>query len=92
MTEVATKEHSVSSVLVFKWHCRFSDGQDSLEEQEGCGRKKKMYGATIVTSIHNVLAGLRQTTKELVQRFDIGYDTIHRILTEILQMSNIILS
>ena len=49
MTELTTREHSVSSALVFKSHRRFSDGQDSLEEQEGRRRKKKMYGATIVT-------------------------------------------
>ena len=92
MNEVTTRENSVSNALVFKWHCRFSDGQDSLEEQEGRGRKKKKtYGATIVTSIHVVLVLDRRLTI-MVQRFDMGYGTIHRILTELLQMLKIILS
>ena len=72
---------------------RFSDGQCSLEEQEGRGRKKTTYGATIVMSIHDVLVSDRRPTiRELVQRLDMGYGTIHRVPTEILEISKIILS
>ena len=77
---------------MFKWYHRFSDGQDSLEEQEGRERKKKTYGATIVTSIRDALvADRRLTIRELVEWFDMGYGTIHQILTETLQTSKIIL-
>ena len=82
----------MSRALVFKWHRRFADGQDSLEEQKGRGRKKQ-YGATKVTSIRAALdADRRLTIRELVERFDMGYGTIHRVLTEDLQMSKVILS
>ena len=47
----------MSRALVIKSHRRFSDGQDSLEEQEGRGRKKR-YGPTIVTSIRDVLVAV----------------------------------
>ena len=30
-----------SRALVFKWHCRFADGQSNLEEQEGRAGKKE---------------------------------------------------
>ena len=81
-TALTTREHSVSRALVFKWHRRFSDGQDSLEEQKGHGRKgKKTFGATIVTSIHDVLVSDRRLAiMELVQRFDLSNGTIQRIL------------
>ena len=46
-----------------------------------------------VTSIREALdADRRLTIRELVERFDMGYDTIYRVLTEDLQMSKVILS
>ena len=63
MTEVTTREHSVSSALVFKLHRRFSDGQDSLEEQEGRGRKKKNVRRDD-SDVNSRCAGLRQTTDD----------------------------
>ena len=56
-------------------------------------RRQKQYGAMIVTSIHEAHAANRRLTiSELIERFDMGYGTMHRILTENLQMSNVILS
>ena len=55
--------------------------------------KKKQYDAMIVTSIREALASDRRLTiRDLIERFDMGYDTMHRILTEDLQMSKAILS
>ena len=34
MIEQTKREHLVSRALVFKWHCRLADGQNTLEEQE----------------------------------------------------------
>ena len=42
MIEQLKMEHLVSRALVFKWHRRFADGQDSLEEQEGRAGKKEI--------------------------------------------------
>ena len=41
MTDQTTREHLVNKALVFKWHRRFADSQDSLEEQEGRAGKKE---------------------------------------------------
>ena len=47
--------------LCFKWHHRFPDGQDRLEEQEGRGRKKNNEWR----DDGDVLcAGLRETTDD----------------------------
>ena len=47
----------------------------------------------IVTSICEALAADRRLTiKDLIERFDMGYGTMHQILTEDLQMSKAILS
>ena len=41
MIEQTKKEHLVSRAFVFKWHCRFADGKNRLEEQEGRLGKKE---------------------------------------------------
>ena len=47
----------------------------------------------IVTSILEALAADRRLTiRDLIEWFDMGYGTMHRILTEDLQMSKAILS
>ena len=47
----------------------------------------------IVTSISEALAADRRLTiRDLIERFDMGYGTMHQILTEDLQMLKAILS
>ena len=91
MIEQTKKEHLVSRALVFEWHRRFADGHNSLEKQEGRAVKKET--AMIMTSIREALAADRRLTiRDLIERFDMGYGTMHRILTEDLQMSRAIQS
>ena len=55
--------------------------------------RKKQYDAMIVTSNREALAADRRLTiRDLTERFDMGYGTMHPILTEYLQMSKAILS
>ena len=55
--------------------------------------RKKQYDAVIVTSIREALAADRRLTiRDPIERFGMGYGTMHRILTEDLQMSKAILS
>ena len=45
----------------------------------------------IVTSIREALAADRRLTiRNLTERFDMGYGTVHRVLTEDLQMPKVI--
>ena len=41
MIEITKREHLVSRALVFKWHRRFANGKDILEEQECCAGKEE---------------------------------------------------
>ena len=55
--------------------------------------RKKQYDAIIVTSIREALAADRRLTiRDLIERFGMGYGTMHRILTEDFQMSKAIIS
>ena len=53
----------MSRALVFKWYCRFADGQNTLEEQEGRAGKKQ-YDAVLVMSIREALVADRRLTIE----------------------------
>ena len=55
MIEQTKREHLVSRALVLKWHCRFADGQNSLENRKVAPGRKKQYDAMIVTSIREAL-------------------------------------
>ena len=55
--------------------------------------RKKQYDAMIVTSNREALAADRRLPiRDLTERFDMGFGTMHRILTEDLQTSKAILS
>ena len=55
--------------------------------------RRKQYDAMIVTSNREALAADRRLTiRDLIERFDMGFGTMHRILTEDLQMSKAIRS
>ncbi|XP_052777722.1 protein GVQW3-like [Mya arenaria] len=89
MIQTTSVKNSVSRSLVFEWHRRFRDGRESLKDDEGRERKKK-YGATLVTSIADALVKDRRLkARTLSEMFDVGYGTIHRILTEDIQMSKV---
>ena len=93
MIEQTKREYLVSKALVFKWHRRFAVGQDSLEEQEGRASKKEtLWRDDSDVSLLSHAADRRLTIRELIEWFDMGYGTMHRILTENLQMSKVILS
>lgn len=85
----ANRKSAVGRSFVFKWHRRFTNGQVSLEEEEGRGRKK-LHGVKMVTSIRSAVeTDRRLTVRELAERYDVGYGTVHRILTEELKMSKV---
>ena len=92
LIEKTKRDKPVSRALVLKLHRRFSEGQGSFEEREGRGRKKR-YCVSTVTAIRDALdVDRRLTVRELAERFNIGYGTVHRILMEKLHMSKVILS
>ena len=70
MFEQMKREHLESRALVFKWHRRFADGHDSLEEQGGhAGRKETVWRNN--SDVREALAAdKRLAIRELIKRFD----------------------
>jgi len=89
MIEDTKRKDPVSRSLVFKWHQKFAEGEESFKERQGRGRKRK-YGATAETSIRQALdADRRLTIRDLAEKFEMGYGTVQRILTDNLHMSKV---
>ncbi|XP_052791810.1 uncharacterized protein LOC128225956 [Mya arenaria] len=80
----------VCRALVFKWHRRYSDGRQSLEDDAGRGRKSTI-GPSAVTSIDEKLeADCRMTVRELSEAATVSYGTAHSILTTELNMRKVL--
>jgi predicted transcriptional regulator len=83
------RESSVSRALVFKWHKRFSDGRTDIKDDERPGRNA-VIRTTSSTSIKKVLEGDRRlTVREIAEIADVSRGTVHRILTEDLNMKKV---
>lgn len=87
----AKGKDSVSRTLVFDWHRRFKNGEESIEDRDGRGRKRKIT-STSVTAIADALRRDRRlTVRALADEFDISVGSIHSILINELKMTKVIL-
>lgn len=75
------KHNKVSRSLVFKWHKRFGDGKDNLEDDEREGRPSFRESDAIKNEVLNVInSDLRLTVREVADKCDISKTTAHHIL------------
>ena len=82
-------EKCVSRTLVFKWHKRFSEGRESLQDDSRPGRKS-IVDAAQLTSIKAVLdADRRLTVRELSELAGASVGTVYNILTKNLKMRKV---
>jgi len=59
--QITKGKNSMSHALVFKWHKRLKDGEESIEDREREERKRKIT-ATLVASIEQALQVDRRLT------------------------------
>lgn len=89
MMQRTPSNSSVKRALVFKWYKRFADGRDSLEDDEGRGRKTKI-SSDVVASVREALdSDRRLTVRTLSAMIGVSVGTIYTILTEHLKMSKV---
>ena len=70
-----------SSSLVFKWHQRFSAGDDRVEDQIRSGRKKKIADAAEISRVGDVInEDRRRAVREIGAKLTLGKSTAHRVL------------
>lgn len=89
MLEEAGKMFKVSRSCVYKWHSRFVNGRDSVQDDERPGRSR-IISPSLIERIGNVMdEDGRITVVELAARFDIGYGTAYAILNDNLNMRRV---
>ncbi|CAC5419671.1 unnamed protein product [Mytilus coruscus] len=84
------KHSKVSRSLVFKWHKRFGDGRDNLEDDEREGRPSFSKSDAIKDEVLNVInSDRRLTVSEVADKCDISKTTAHHILANDLNMNRV---
>lgn len=86
MLESAAIRPPVSRALIFKWHERFRNGRESVEDDKGRGRKSTLDTTSIQTVKDVVDQDRRFTVRDICDITGKGRGTVHRILTEHLNM------
>ena len=84
----STKRPSVAGSLVYKWHKWYIEGQETIMDNDRCGRlvsKSKTSNVKLVKDRLDV--DRRVTMHELFSKLDVGYGAVHRILKNELSMS-----
>lgn len=86
MLQAVNMKPSVSRALIFKWHKRFRDGRESIEDDKGRGRRPSL-NATSINDVKTVLdQDRRYTIRDICDITGISRGTVHRILTDNLNM------
>ena len=89
MLQKSRGEKCVCRALVFKWHKRFSEGRESLQDDSRPGRKS-IVDAAQLTSVKEALdANRRLTVRELSELAGASVGTVYNILTKNLKMKKV---
>ena len=78
-----------SRSLVFKWHKRFKDGRESIEDDERVGRSPSVR-STVVRKVRDLINEDRRFTLRILSSdLGISKSTVQRILKEDLHMRKV---
>ena len=80
----------MNQASVFEWHKRFKEGRESVRDNEGCGRNKKVKTPELIGQIKNFMDKNRRVSIETISaQFDVSVGTLHTIIREELKMRKI---
>lgn len=83
------RHKNVSRALVYKWHKRFTDGEEENKENVRPGRPKTIDAGEVERVRTVINEDRRQTLNELVERTGISKSSVHRVLSDELNMSRV---
>lgn len=89
MLESSKTTKKCCKALVFKWHKRFREGRDSIEDDERCGRPSKVRISMSDKVKDLVYRDRRHTLRSLSAELGISTSTVHDILKQDLGMSKV---
>jgi len=80
-------DNAVKNTPVYTWVKRFSEGRESVTDEERAGRPTtSRTEANIAKVCHTVRENLRLTVRSIAEQVNIDRETVRKILTEDLDM------
>lgn len=90
MMNMASKKPAACRSLIYKWHKRFSEGRESVRDDDRSGRPITHMTSSDINAVKLALdVDRRRTLAELCELLDMSYGTIRRIITDELKMSRV---
>ena len=90
MLRRAYGEATLSSAQVFRWRKAFKEGRENVEDDHRSGRPSTSTTDESVSKVRSALAmDRRLTVRMIADEVGMSKDTVHRILTEVLEMRKI---
>ena len=83
------KYKKCSPATVYRWHARFKEGRNSIEDDPRCGRQS-VVACSIKDSVKDMINCDRRTTvRAIADELCVSVSTVHGILTKELGMSKV---
>ena len=90
LMKTASGKSTVARSLVYKWHKRYSEGRETICDDERSGRPVSRRRESDVELVRCVLnEDRRYTIHEICTKVDMSYGTFRRIITEELEMRRV---
>jgi transposase len=84
MLKQAYGEEALGRSAVFKWHRRFAQGRDSLEDDEHTGRPRAVRTELKIQEVASLVRANRsQTVDEIAAAAGISRGTCHKVLSDL---------
>jgi len=84
------RDNAMKKTAVYKWVKRFSDGTESVTDEERSGRPATSRTEENITKIHQIVReNHRLTVRSIAEQVNIDRETVRKILTEDLDMRKV---
>jgi len=83
-------DNAMKKTEVYKWVKRFSEGRDSVTDEERSGRPATSRTEENIAKIHQIMRENRRlTVRSIAEQVNIDRETVRKILTEDLDMRKV---
>ena len=81
---------TMEKIAVYKWAKRFSEGRESVTDEESSGRPTRSRTEENIAKVCQILCENRRlTVRSIAEQVNIDRETVGKILTEDLNMRNV---
>jgi len=83
-------DNAMKKTAVYKWVKRFSEGRESVTEEEGSGRSTTSKTEENIAKVHKIVRENRRlTVRSIAEQVNIDRETVRNILTEDFDMRKV---